>query len=419
MGRYINPPSTGFELVLNDGLCVDKTELLAYTNAVMNTQHRFVCFTRPRRFGKTFAAQMLAAFYSKGAQARRLFEKLKIGRAPQDLFSPTSPPYDDYLNGCHVLFWDMAHFASTKSSATQASNWLQAALLKDLKREFADIDASAIGTVADMIRAVHAATGERFYLIIDEWDLLFREAKDNPPLQKTYLAFLQSLFDDVRLANCLCGAWLTGILSLRACGVSSALPRFSESSMVAPGELAAFTGFTTAEVQALCAQCGVDFAPMQRRYDGYPSAQASHIYNPHTVMSATLSKKFKDYWNQTETFDELRQHLDLAVEGHPQSIIALLGGQRCRVNVEAFSQNLLSVDTLDSVLTLLVHLGYLAYDSDTAEVFIPNEEVREVFVRAVRNGRRPELVKARELSSAVLSTTQKKTKVPLRHPRCQ
>ncbi len=408
MGGYINPPADGFELVLGGGRYVDKTELLAYTNAVMNTPDRFVCFTRPRRFGKTFAAQMLAAFYSKGAQTRSIFEKLKIARAPRNKFSPSSPPYDKYLNQCNVLFWDMTRFVANPGGADKTLDLLQTELLDDLKKEFPEVDASEVRTVEDMIRAVNDATGERFYVIIDEWDMLFREAKDDPLVQEKYIDFLRGLFEDARLARCLCGAYLTGILPIKKYGTSSALTDFTEFSMVDPGELAEYVGFTTEEVRAICVKQGVDFAQMQHWYDGYSFARSGRVYNPHTVLKASLSKKFKGYWNQTETFEGLRLYLDLNVEGLKDSVIAMLGGQRCHVDVGSFSNDLLSVDTRDKVLTLLVHLGYLAYDDDKAEVRIPNEEIREEFVRSFRNGRRTELVKAVQLSDAILAATLEK-----------
>ncbi len=406
MGRYINPPSVGFELMLNDGLYVDKTELLAYTNAVMNTPRRFVCFTRPRRFGKTFAAQMLSAFYSKGAQSQHLFEKMKIAHAPRNKFFVASPEYDKYLNQCNVIFWDMTHFL--REGASKALDLLQTRLLKELRREFPEVDTSEADTLADMICAINDATGETFYIIIDEWDVLFREAKDDVSTQKNYILFLRDLFKDAQVSRSLCGAYMTGILPIKKYGTSSALTDFSEFTMVDPGVLAEYVGFTTEEVQSICLERGTDFAQMQRWYDGYQFHQVGHVYNPNSVLTASLSNRFKCYWTQTETFEALKLYLDLNVEGLKDSVIAMLGGQRCRVDVGSFANDLISVDTRDKVLTLLVHLGYLAYDDDKAEVYIPNEEIREEFVRSFLNGRRTELVKAVQLSDAILTATLEK-----------
>lgn len=408
MGSYINPPADGFEMVLGGGQYVDKTELIAYTNAVMNTPNRFVCFTRPRRFGKTFAAQMLAAFYSKGAQTRRLFEHMKVAKVPKNKFSLISPPFDKYLNQCNVLYWDMTRFMMNVDNVDEVLDFMQAEILDDLKREFPKVDASRVRTISDMIRAINDAEGDRFYVIVDEWDIVFREARENIAIQKKYINFLRGLFKDARLARCICGAYLTGILPIKKYGTSSALTDFTEFTMVDPGELAEYVGFTAEEVQAICNEKKVDFRQMQIWYDGYQFDRAGHVYNPNSVLKAGLTKKFKCYWSQTESFEELKLYLDLNVDGLKDGVIAMLGGQRCRVDVGSFANDLVSVDTGDKVLTLLVHLGYLAYDEDTAEVYIPNEEIREEFVRSFRNGRRKELVKAVQLSDAILAATLEK-----------
>ncbi len=403
MGRYINPPSVGFEYVLADGNYVDKTELIAYTNATMNTSRRFVCFTRPRRFGKTFAAQMLSAFYSKGAQSRRLFERLKIAKTTETKFSSTPMPYDKYLNQCNVIYWDMTHFVV--NGPAQALSLLQSRLIRELQHEFPAVDASGIETIADMLCAINDATGETFYVIIDEWDMLFREAKQEADIQKQYINFLRDLFKDAQISRCLCGVYMTGILPIKKYGTSSALTDFTEFTMVNPRELSEYVGFTTEEVRTICEKQGADFAAMQRWYDGYQFKRVGHVYNPNSVLEAALSKEFVGYWNQTEYFEQLQAYLDLNVEGLKDSVVAMLGGQRCRVDVGSFANDLTSVDTRDKVLTLLIHLGYLAYDAAASEVYIPNEEIREEFVRSFKNGRRTELVKAVQLSDAILAAT--------------
>lgn len=413
MGRYINPPSIGFEYVISDGNYVDKTELIAYTNAVMNTSRRFVCFTRPRRFGKTFAAQMLSAFYSKGAQSRAIFETMKIARTSEQKFSTTPIPYDKYLNQCNVIYWDMTHFVV--NGPEQALSLLQSRLMEELQREFPTVKAAGVKTLADMLCAVNDATGETFYVIIDEWDMLFREAKNDAATQKQYINFLRDLFKDAQISRCLCGVYMTGILPIKKYGTSSALTDFTEFTMVNPRELSEYVGFTTEEVQAICQKQGVDFSAMQRWYDGYQFKRVGHVYNPNSVLEAALSKEFAGYWNQTEYFEQLSAYLDLNAEGLKDSLIAMLGGQRCRVDVGSFANDLVSVDTRDKVLTLLIHLGYLAYDAASSEVYIPNEEIREEFVRSFKNGRRTELVKAVQLSDAILAATLAKNEDRVAH----
>ncbi len=247
---------------------------------------------------------------------------------------------------------------------------LQSAVIAELRHEFPAVDAAGITSLSDMICSINNATGETFYIIIDEWDMLFREAKNDFSIQKKYIDFLRSLFKDSPTACCICGAYMTGILPIKKYGTSSALTDFKEFSMLNPGELAEYVGFTTDEVQAICSQRRVDFSQMQHWYDGYQFRQVGHIYNPNSVLEASLSKLFTGYWNKTETYEQLKIYLDLNIEGLKDNVIAMLGGQRCRVDADSFSNDLSSVDTRDKVLTLLIHLGYLAYDSSKSEVFI-------------------------------------------------
>lgn len=189
MGNYLNPPGDGFELILNGGFYVDKTDAIAVIDAVMDTPQRFLCATRPRRFGKTFAAQMLAAFYSKGSDARRLFEPLHIFR------QPAASSCLQRCNRCNVLFLDMTRFVLNPEGTEHTIEHLQRELLQDLTEAFPCISIATANTLPAFLQAVHSAADKRFFLIIDEWDLPFREAPDNHALHQhnTYPSFKVSL----------------------------------------------------------------------------------------------------------------------------------------------------------------------------------------------------------------------------------
>lgn len=405
-GCYVNPSADSFEAILAGKVYVDKTELIAYTNAVMNTPFRFLCVSRPRRFGKTFAAKMLAAYYSRGADSRALFQNLKIATAPRDKFPPWDvPPFEQHLNQCDVLFWDMTRFVVNGAGVGRTVKLLNEELLRELKQQFPQIDASDVHSVSGMLLAIYLATGRRFYIIIDEWDALFREAKSDTALQKEYIDFLRELFKDAQSARSICGAYMTGILPIKKYGTQSALTDFTEFTMVQPGRLAEYVGFTEAEASDLCRRYSIDFDEARRWYDGYQFAHAGHVYSPNSIIQAVVNRAFEGYWTQTETWESLKRYLELNVSGLKDDITAMLGGHRCSIDARSFSNDLVSVDTRDKVLTLLVHLGYLAYDAAAKEVYIPNEEIREEFIRSLRNGKRSEVSKAIELSDKILTAT--------------
>ena len=98
MGSYLNPGNKGFQESLNSEIYVDKTGLIEKTNAVLDTRQKFLCVSRPRRFGKSYAANMLAAYYSKGAESEKMFSDLEIGQ---------SEDFKKHLNKYDVIHIDV------------------------------------------------------------------------------------------------------------------------------------------------------------------------------------------------------------------------------------------------------------------------------------------------------------------------
>lgn len=396
MGIYVNPPADGFEEILKGGLYVDKTGLIEYMNGVMGTARKLTCFSRPRRFGKSFAAKMLAAYYSRGAEAKALFENLEIAKAPD---------FEENLNQYDVLFLDITSFLTMSGSVQEVVKELQREVIAELKRLFPDLIEEKNKYLMKALMQIHAGTGRKFFVIIDEWDALFREAQKDEAVQKEYIQFLRSLFKSSLTAQVIAGAYMTGILPIKKYGTQSALTDFKEYTMLEPGPLAEFAGFTEAEVRYLCASHNLDFAQVSRWYDGYQFESIGHVYSPNSIIEAVYNQSISNYWTQTETYESLRIYIDLNYDGLKDAVINLIGGQRCRIDAGSFQNDMTSFKSRDDVFTLLVHLGYLAYDKKKKEVLIPNEEVRGEFVRAVKNGKRRELVKAVELSDQLLEAT--------------
>lgn len=153
--------------------------------------------------------------------------------------------------------------------------------------------------------------------------------------------------------------------------------------MVDPGPLAECVGFTEEEVQKLCQQYKMDFDEIKRWYDGY-YLDNRHIYNPKSVVEAMRNRKLNSYWTQTETYEALRIYLDMNFDGLKDDIVFMLGDNRCEIDAQTFQNDMTTFTGKNEVLTLLVHLGYLAYDETSQNVFIPNEEIRKEFLRAIK-----------------------------------
>lgn len=397
MGVYVNPTADGFAEVLNYKKYIDKSGMIAYMNSVLGTPDKLVCFSRPRRFGKSFAAKMLTAYYSKGADAKKLFAKLKISDMD------TEP--DTHLNQYDVISIDMTPFVSLAEHTDEIVRDLQREVLEELEAEFPDCVKAGTKTLYKALLQINLKTGRRFFIIIDEWDMIFREAKDNIMVQKEYINLLRSLFKSNQASQVILGAYITGILPIKKYGTQSALTDFKEFTMLRPGPLAEFIGFTENEVRGLCMEYRLDFDETRKWYDGYYFDHVGHVYCPNSIMELISTQTFDSYWTATETYESLRDYIDLNMDGLKDAIVDLLGGRRHRIDAGTFQNDMTSLSSKDDVFTLLAHLGYLAYDFAGKEVFIPNEEVRGEFVRAVKEGRRPELAKAVKMSDQLLDAT--------------
>lgn len=215
-----------------------------------------------------------------------------------------------------------------------------------------------------------------FIFIIDEWDCIFREEPQNMEGQKIYLDFLRDLLKGRTYVKL---AYMTGILPIKKYGTHSALNIFDEFSMTEPKQLAEYVGFTEKEVKNLCSFYQMNFEEARQWYDGYLLGEDTHIYNPKSIVDAMFNQKFTSYWTRTETYEALKVYIDMNFDGLKDSVTAMIGGGKCRVNPEKFQNDMTSLGNRDDVLTLLVHLGYLAYDERSREVFIPNMEIEGEF----------------------------------------
>ncbi len=376
MGIYLNPGNNGFRRITNN-VYVDKTGLIEYINSTIDTSDNLTCFTRPRRFGKSYAAQMLCAYYDKSCDSRALFEGLEISK---------SNSFETHLNRYNVIRLDISGFISLTSDIKNVVSELQKKVIAELGTEFCDYVNPEDTALADVLLSVSRGTGDKFIIIIDEWDALFREAKNDKELQREYLMLLRGLFKNIMVtSDAIAAAYMTGILPIKKYGTESALSDFREFTMVKPAKLAKYIGFTEDEVKNLCDKYNMDYNEMKRWYDGYSFRHIDSIYNPNSVMSAIKNDEYGGYWSKTETFESLRDYISMNFDGLRDDIIAMIGGQHVSVKSAGFQNDITSMKNKNDVLTLLVHLGYLAYDELNQTVRIPNLEITDAFEPAIES----------------------------------
>ncbi len=393
MGKYLNMGNAGFMAMTRD-IYVDKTEMIRFINSTLGTTRKLTCVSRPRRFGKSFAAKMLCAYYDKSCDSRHLFTGLDIAK---------DVSYEKYLNRYDVIYLDITLFLSKALDIGNVVNDMNDAVVEEVRQIYPDVRQDR--ALADTLFYVTEATGNKFIMIIDEWDAIFREAKEDLRLQKAYIDFLRSLFKSSWTDTVFEAAYMTGILPIKKYGNQSAVSDFREYTMLSPGNLAKYIGFTETEVKQLCEQYHADFSGMKRWYDGYVFRQADSVYNPNSVMEAIERTEFGSYWTRTETYESLRIYIDLNEDGLKEAIVQMLGGEGVIVDVGTFQNDMTNIKRKDDVLTLLIHLGYLAYDSEKKMAFIPNEEVKQEFVRAVTAGKHTEIARLIKNSDNLLKQT--------------
>lgn len=376
MGEYVNPSNREFWISRKSEIFVDKSMLISYMNRYMDTANRFVCMARPRRFGKSTDAQMLAAYYSRGCDSAALFEDLKIASAGPD----------PYQNQCHVIFLNMQSFLSNSGNAEELISNVQEELLEELVAEIRKwVPDYMVKRFRPLNKAVACLARESHIpviFIIDEWDCIFREYKEDAGAQKIYLDFLRDLLKDNASVSLV---YMTGILPVKKYGTHSAINIFDEFSMIDSSPLAPFMGFTEKEVQKICSRYGKDFEQMRWWYDGYHLEHDISIYSPRSVVSSVLRDHYGCYWSQTETYEALRVYIDMNFDGLRDRIIRLLAGEKVIVETGAFENDMSTFKSADDVLTLLIHLGYLGYRKEQKTVYVPNREVRDIFVQSVKN----------------------------------
>lgn len=396
MGTYLNPGNGSFVKIVNSEIYVDKTGLLKYTNRVLNTMQDCLCVSRPRRFGKSMAAAMLAAYYGRECDSKELFSSFEIAE---------SKDFERYLNRYNTIFLNMQEFLSQSKNMDEMLDLLRRSVLWDLLEKYPDFRYFDSTNLSRTMQDIYYHTKCPFVVIIDEWDCVFREYKRHKEAQEQYLDFLRDLMKDKEYIHL---SYMTGILPIKKYGTHSALNMFDEFTMLDPGPLASYVGFTGKEVEALCADYGMDMEEVKNWYDGYSFAAEPSIYSPRSVVSCMRFKEIGNYWNQTETFEALQMYIDMNFEHLREDILRMIAGESVFVNPGSFTNDMETFRTEDDVLTLLIHLGYLGYDKINQRVFIPNSEVRSAYVNAVSVSDWGEVSKALKNSSATLDAIWQK-----------
>ena len=377
MGIYFNPGNEVFNEIEHQPIYVDKSGIISVLNDIMENGNKYLCVSRPRRFGKTVVGNLISSFYSRGCDSHSLFDGSKISKEQN---------YEKYLNKLNVIKLDINSELQNTEDRENLIKIINKKVSTELVEAYPNVLLNENDSIADNIIKIWDKTRDTFVIILDEYDVLVRESVEghiSDELFQKYLGFLNGLFksDTVRPAIAL--AYLTGILPIVREKIQSKLNNFDEYTMLRPGVLAQYIGFTEEEVKILCEKYKIDFSECKRWYDGY-KLKNFDMYNPRSVVKAIQDEEFASYWSATSTFEVISDYIGMNFDGTKESVIKMISGSRADVDVTSYKNTMNDFKCADDVFTYLIHLGYLSYDPIEQQCYIPNREVRGEWATAIK-----------------------------------
>ena len=388
MGIYFNPNNESYTRARNSQIFIDKTGLIRYLNKRLLTENNCIALSHARRFGKSHAAGMIDAYYSRGCDSSNLFDDTRIAE---------SADYRKYRNQYNVIHIDVSSFWDfNKDNIVEK---IIEYIYKDLKKDFGD-ELNYRDTLSYALMSIYQKTNIPFVIIIDEWDCVIRNSNDKELVHR-YLQFLHSLFKSEESKSFLALAYITGILPIKKIQDESALNNFEEYTMIDSYPITEYFGFTEEEVRDLCKEYDMDFETTKAWYNGY-LIDGKNMYNPNSVARAMDRHRFDSYWKNTSSFASINTFITLNYAGLKDDIMTMLAGGKVRVNTNTFQNDLSEIHSKDDALTALIHLGYLGYDADRKSAYIPNYEVATAFEAALQTGAWSEIAKTFDKPSMIL-----------------
>ena len=397
MGMFLNPD----DIQLRDDRCnpfyVDKSFIIReMNNIVRQKSDKFICVSRPRRFGKTMAANMIAAYYTKGADSHDAFKGLNI---------ESDPSFEEYINKYNVLKIDCGEIYYSKNNGRSFVEEITGFVIPEFRKQFPHLVFPDTCNIAQAIRTVYEEKKEQFVIILDEYDVIIREK--NKEEIGSYLSFLNGLFKGASITSAIALAYITGILPIVRDVVQSKLNNFTEYTMIEAYSLSPFIGFTKDEVRALSERNGMDMTELERWYDGY-CVDGVELYSPKSVIEALKKKKCGDYWTATGSYDAIRNYIEYNFEGIETDVTRMMAGEAVEVDVTSYQNTLENFNSKNDVFTYLIHLGYLAYDGETNTCRIPNNEIRKQWITVINYSKKfKRQAEAMEASKTLLDATIK------------
>lgn len=374
MGIFLNSkaPFEAFRAVATDSYFVDKSMLLGELIPSIGKEKRFFCITRPRRFGKSVMANMVAAFFSRAVEAKDIFQHLKISENQR---------YREHLNRHNVVFIDFSRVPEACDSYEAYIRRISDGLKEDLMTEYPELNLDKEQAVWDIFQIVFERTNHKFVFVIDEWDALFHMPFLLDNAKRKYLLFLKNLLKDQAYVEL---AYMTGILPIAKYSSGSELNLFLEYDMVTKKRFSIYFGFLENEVDQLfqeyrerTSEPEITREDLRRWYDGYYIAEGKQIYNPRSVVCALSENQLANYWTSSGPYDEIYYYIRNNIDDVREDLALMTAGEHIGIKLQGYGATETEMTTKNQIYSAMVIYGLLTYGD--GEVSIPNKELMDKF----------------------------------------
>lgn len=376
MGIYLDSKTayTLYNDEVNKPYFVDKSLLLKELFPLVKEGGNYICITRPRRFGKTVMANMIASFFTRACDAGTLFEPLKISQ---------EEGYSDFLNQYPVIHISFNDTAGSNITYEQYIRRIEKRLVRDLMKAYPEIELEDEEFAVDVLMQIYAEDDTaRFIFILDEWDYIFHQDFVTEADKKEYLTFLRSLLKDRPYVLL---AYMTGILPIAKYSSGSELNMFAEFTMAAEERFSDYFGFTEKEVDDLFERYQkknhlsqeVTREALKYWYDGYHTFSGGRLYNPRSVVMSLWNNNLGNYWTSSGPYDEIYYYIENNIDAVRDDLAVMVSGREVPVKIREYAATSQNLSTREEIFSAMVVYGFLSYEN--GRVSIPNKELMDRF----------------------------------------
>lgn len=390
MGLYLNSKKASilYKAETEADYFVDKTAILDELAALVEPEeqtgnrkeiskgrgNKYICITRPRRFGKSVMASMIAAYFGKGRDCKCIFDKLEVSSRKW---------YVKHLNSHNVIYITFNEVSQNCNSYQEYITRIQKRMISDLMRDYPNIGIHEDDAIWDALNTILELEPEdtRFIFVLDEWDYIFHQNFIAEKDKIDYLRFLSNLLKGQPYVEL---AYMTGILPIAKYSSGSELNMFYEYTMASEEKYSDFFGFTEPEVDMLferyqeATPCqNVTRKGLREWYDGYYIKSRQRIYNPRSVVASLTNNNLGNYWTSAGPYDEIYYYINHNIAAVRDELARLVAGIPVPSKIWEYAATSMKLMTKDEILSAMVVYGFLSYKD--GYVSIPNRELMKKF----------------------------------------